>query len=122
MGNMGNMFDRTRPLHSPNKDQDVNMLFLKLPRLPSRLHRLKPRQFGTSTDSPSESLQRPYFNQFISDIFSRARNLKNLKVPLRLYFSVKHKKVLPSAAQHTFSPAWKKQRADYGGIFNQMDC
>ena len=46
MGNMGNMFDRTRPLHSPNKDQDVNMLFLKLPRLPSRLHRLKPRQFG----------------------------------------------------------------------------
>ena len=121
IGKMGNMFDQTRPLHSPNNDQHVNMLFLKLPRLPSRLHRLKPRQFGRRQIHSPNRCKGPISTSFRH--FQKGTELKELEGSAQtIYLSVKHKKVLPSAAQHTLSPAWKKQWTDDRGIFNQMDC
>ena len=78
MGNMGNMFDQTRPLHSPNKDQDVNMLFLKLPRLPIRLHRLRPRQFGRRQIHPLNRSKGPISTSYFGH-FQRGTELEELE-------------------------------------------
>ena len=77
IGKMGNMFDQTRPLHSPNNDQHVNMLFLKLPRLPSRLHRLKPRQFGRRQIHSPNRCKGPISTSFRH--FQKGTELKELE-------------------------------------------